>query len=59
MKTKKNESKIEVLTDMKKITVENARARAEQVAHAIKKKYKNVYTIPFCFIFQYLVEFTY
>ena len=40
METKKNESKIEILADMKKITVENSRAKAEQVAAAIKKKYK-------------------
>lgn len=42
METKKNESKIEILTDMKKITVENSRAKAEQVANAIKKKYKKI-----------------
>jgi len=42
MGTKKNESKMEILTDMKKITVENARAKAEQVAAAIKKKYKKL-----------------
>ena len=42
MGTKKNESKIEILTDMKKITVENSRAKAEQVAAAIKKKYKKM-----------------
>ena len=42
MGTKKNESKIEILADMKKITVENARAKAEQVALAIKKKYKKL-----------------
>jgi len=42
MKTKKNESKIEILADMKKITVENSRAKAEQVAAAIKKKYKKM-----------------
>ena len=42
MGTKKNESKIEILADMKKITVENSRAKAEQVAAAIKKKYKKI-----------------
>ena len=42
METKKNESKIEILADIKKITVENARAKAEQVAAAIKKKYKKM-----------------
>ena len=42
MKTKKNESKIEILADMKKITVENSRAKAERVAAAIKKKYKKM-----------------
>ena len=42
MKTKKNETKIEILTDMKKIIVENSRAKAEQVAAAIKKKYKKM-----------------
>jgi len=42
MKTKKNESKMEILTDMKKITVENSMAKAEQVATAIKKKYKKM-----------------
>ena len=42
MGTKKNESKMEILTDMKKITVENSRAKAEQVAAAIKKKYKKI-----------------
>ena len=42
MKTKKNKSKMEILADMKKITVENSRAKAEQVAAAIKKKYKKM-----------------
>ena len=42
MKTKKINPKIEILTDMKKITVENSRAKAEQVATAIKKKYKKM-----------------
>ena len=42
MKAKKNESKIEILADMKKITVENSKAKAEQVATAIKKKYKKM-----------------
>ena len=42
MKTKKNESKMEILADMKKITVENSRTKAEQVAAAIKKKYKKM-----------------
>ena len=42
METKKNKSKSEILTDMKKITVENSRAKAEQVATAIKKKYKKM-----------------
>lgn len=42
METKKNESKIEILADMKKIIVENSRAKAEQVATAIKKKYKKM-----------------
>jgi hypothetical protein len=42
MGTKKNESKIEILTDMKKIIVENSKAKAEQVAAAIKKKYKKM-----------------
>ena len=42
MKTKKNESKIEILADMKKITVENSKAKAEQVAAVIKKKYKKL-----------------
>ena len=42
MKIKKNESKIEILTDLKKITVENSKAKAERVAAAIKKKYKKL-----------------
>jgi hypothetical protein len=42
METKKNKSKSEILTDMKKITVENSRAKAEQVALAIKKKYRKM-----------------
>ena len=42
MRTKKNEAKIEILADMKKITVENSKAKAEQVAAAIKKKYKKI-----------------
>ena len=42
MKNKKINPKIEILTDMKKITVENSRAKAEQVAAAIKKKYKKM-----------------
>ena len=42
MKNKKINPKTEVLTDMKKITVENSRAKAEQVALAIKKKYKKL-----------------
>ena len=42
METKKNESKMEILADMKKITVENSKAKAEQVAAAIKKKYKKM-----------------
>ena len=42
MKNKKINPKIEILTDMKKITVENSRAKAEQVATAIKKKYKKI-----------------
>jgi hypothetical protein len=42
MKAKKNESKMEILTDMKKIIVENSKAKAEQVAAAIKKKYKKM-----------------
>lgn len=42
METKKTEPKIEILADMKKITVENSRAKAEQVAEAIKKKYKKM-----------------
>lgn len=42
MGTKKTNTKIEVLNDMKKITVENSRAKAEQVAAAIKKKYKKM-----------------
>lgn len=42
METKKINPKIEILTDMKKITVENSRAKAEQVAIAIKKKYKKL-----------------
>jgi len=42
METKKINPKIEILTDMKKITVENSRAKAEQVATAIKKKYKKL-----------------
>jgi len=42
METKKINPKIEILTDMKKITVENSRAKAEQVATAIKKKYKKM-----------------
>ena len=42
MGTKKNESKMEILADMKKIIVENSRAKAEQVALAIKKKYKKM-----------------
>ena len=33
---------MEILADMKKITVENSRAKAEQVAAAIKKKYKKM-----------------
>ena len=42
MGTKTNESKMEILADMKKIIVENSRAKAEQVALAIKKKYKKM-----------------
>lgn len=42
METKKNESKMEILADMKKITVENSRAKAEQVATVLKKKYKKM-----------------
>lgn len=42
MKNKKINPKTEILTDMKKITVENSRAKAEQVALAIKKKYKKL-----------------
>ena len=42
MGTKKNESKIEILADIKKIIVENSRAKAERVATAIKKKYKKL-----------------
>ena len=42
METKKINPKIEILADMKKITVENSRAKAEQVATAIKKKYKKL-----------------
>ena len=42
METKKINPKIEILTDMKKITVENSRAKAEQVSTAIKKKYKKL-----------------
>lgn len=42
MAKKKIESKIEVLTDMKKITVENSRAKAEKLAIEIKRKYKKL-----------------
>ena len=42
MKNKKINPKTEILTDMKKITVENSREKAEQVALAIKKKYKKL-----------------
>lgn len=42
MKKQKINAKIEILTDMKKITVENSRIKAEQVANAIKKKYKKL-----------------
>ena len=38
MKTKK----IKVLTDMKKITVENSRAKAEKLAIEIKRKYSDL-----------------
>ena len=42
MENKKNESKMEILADMKKITVEKKKKKAEQVALAIKKKYKKM-----------------
>jgi hypothetical protein len=42
MKTKKIESKIEVLADMKKITVENSRKKAESLAIEMKRKYKKM-----------------
>lgn len=38
MKTKK----IKVLTDMKKITVENSRAKAQKLATEIKRKYSDL-----------------
>lgn len=40
MKTKKVESKIEITADMKKITVQNSREKAKNLADAIKRKYK-------------------
>lgn len=42
METKKVNTKIEILTDMKKITVENSRAKAEKLAIEIKSKYKKL-----------------
>ena len=42
METKKTNTKIEVLNDMKKITVENSRAKAEKLAIEIKRKYKKM-----------------
>lgn len=42
METKKVNTKIEILTDMKKITVENSRAKAEKLAIEIKRKYKKL-----------------
>lgn len=42
MAKKKIESKIEVLADMKKITVENSRKKAESLAIEMKRKYKKM-----------------
>lgn len=42
MTTKKVNTKIEILTDMKKITVENSRANAEKLAIEINRKYKKL-----------------
>ena len=42
MKAKKNESKIEVFSDFKKLTVENSRKKAEELAIKIKRKYKKL-----------------
>ena len=39
---KKVNTKIEILADMKKITVENSRAKAEKLAIEIKRKYKKL-----------------
>ena len=42
MKNKKINTKTEILTDMKKITVENSKEKAKLVADLIKKKYKKL-----------------
>lgn len=42
MKTKKTESKMEILADMKKITVENSRVKARNLAIEMKRKYKKM-----------------
>ena len=42
MKKQKIETKIEVLADMKKITVENSKKKAANLAAEIKSKYKKL-----------------
>ena len=42
MAQKKSTSKIEILADMKKLTLENSQKKARETADAIKKKYKNM-----------------
>lgn len=39
---KKMTKKIKILADMKKITVENSRAKAEKLAIEIKRKYSDI-----------------
>jgi hypothetical protein len=40
MKNQKNEPKIEITADMKKMTVENSKKKAANLADEIKRKYK-------------------
>jgi acetylornithine/succinyldiaminopimelate/putrescine aminotransferase len=56
METKKVNTKIEILTDMKKITVENSRAKAEKLAIKIKRKYKKLPKAYRIMYLQHLVE---
>ena len=42
MTQKKSQSKIEILADMKKLTIENSQKKARETADAIKRKYKNM-----------------